>query len=367
MLETIRELASERLEASGEEPAIRDAHARAYLAMAEVGGPNRRGAVRAAWLDTVESERENMRAALAWTGMGGDAETGLRLAAGLAPFWLDHGLIDEGKRALAALLTVASEPSLGRARALAVAGVLQVLDADLEGAERVCRESLALLPAGEDWYRAVSLNVLGTTARSCGRLADARRRYDEAISLVTSADLWWPAALAQANLGLLAGLEELHAEALERHERAVAIFREGGDAWMVATTLMNAGRAARRLGDLDRAGSHQAEALRGFVARENPWGIATCLDACAGIAVDLGRHVQAGHLFGAAEAMRERLRLALWHATRDEHEAGMRATASALGEEAWARALANGRMLTQSEAIAEAHASIALQRRIATG
>ncbi len=50
MLETIRELAGERLTAGGEEPAIRGAHAHWYLAMAEEGGPNRRGAERAAWL-----------------------------------------------------------------------------------------------------------------------------------------------------------------------------------------------------------------------------------------------------------------------------------------------------------------------------
>ena len=104
MLATIRELAGERLATSDEEPAIRAAHARWYLAMAEEGGPNRRGAERAAWLDRVERDRENLRGALAWAGAGGDVETALRLAAGLAPFWVAHGLIDEGKRTLAALL-----------------------------------------------------------------------------------------------------------------------------------------------------------------------------------------------------------------------------------------------------------------------
>ena len=123
MLETIRELAGERLAAGGEEPAIRAAHARWYLAMAEEGGPNRRGAERAAWLDRVGRERENLRAALAWAGAGGDVETALRLAAGLAPFWIAHGLIDEGKRSLAAVLAGSREPSVGRARALAVAGL----------------------------------------------------------------------------------------------------------------------------------------------------------------------------------------------------------------------------------------------------
>src|SRR6185295_15996110 len=88
MLETIRDLAAELL---GDEPAIRAAHARVYLALAEAGGPNRRGDERVSWLSRVGHERENLRAALAWTG--GAVEARLRLAAALGPFWTAHGLI----------------------------------------------------------------------------------------------------------------------------------------------------------------------------------------------------------------------------------------------------------------------------------
>ena len=88
MLETIRELAAEQLAASGEEPAIRAAHARWYLAIAEEGGPNRRGDERAAWLDRVGRERENLRAALAWT----PATTATwRPACGWPPAWPRSG------------------------------------------------------------------------------------------------------------------------------------------------------------------------------------------------------------------------------------------------------------------------------------
>jgi predicted ATPase/DNA-binding SARP family transcriptional activator len=367
MLETIRELAGEQLTAGGEEPAIRGAHARWYLAMAEEGGPNRRGAERAVWLDRVGCERENLRAALAWTGGSGDLETALRMAAGLAPFWIAHGLIDEGRRSLGAVLADPREPGIGRARALAVAGFLRVLEGDLEGAERACHQSLTLSGSGEDWYRAVALNVLGTAARYRGRWVQARRLYGEALALATTGDLWWPAALAQVNLGALAGLEGRHPEAVERHEHAVGIAREGGDAWMVAACLTHAGRAVRQLGDLDRASALQAEALRGFVALENAWGIAVCVDALAALAGDRGHHVEAARLYGAEEAIRAQARIALWPTIHAEHEAGMKGTASALGEAAWAAARAQGRMLTQPEAIAEARASTALRAAIATG
>jgi tetratricopeptide (TPR) repeat protein len=365
MLETIRELAGERLAAGGEEPAIRNAHARTYLALVEEGGPNRRGAERAAWLEWVGRERENLRAALAWTGTGGEVETGLRLAAAIAPFWVAHGLLDEGKRSLAALLA-GSPPSPGRARALAAAGFLGMLDGDLEAGARACSESLTLSPPGDDWDHAVCLNVLGTGARYRGARDEARRLYGEALALATAADLWWPAALAQANLGFLAGLEGRQAEALEHHEQSVGIARDGGDAWMVAAGLMNVGRTARGLGDLDRASALQAEALHRFVALDNAWGIAACLDAIAALAADRGHPLRAAHLYGAEEAIRARGRIALWPTIRDEHEAGLRTTASALGEEAWARARAKGRSLTQDEAIAEARASATLRPSIAT-
>jgi ATP/maltotriose-dependent transcriptional regulator MalT len=239
-----------------------------------------------------------------------------------------------------------------------------MLEGDLETSEPACSESLALLPPGDEWNRAVCLNVLGTAARYRGRWGQARRLYDQALALATAQDLWWPAALGRANLGAVAELEGRQAEALEHHERCVEIARSGGDAWMVTMGLTNTGRAARRLGLLDRAGALQAEALRSFVALENTWGIAVCLAACAALASDRGHHVTAGRLFGAEEAIRESGRLTLWPTIQAEHEAGTRATASALGEDAWARARSQGRSLTQSEAIAEA---LALRPPVTSG
>ncbi len=152
------------------------------------------------------------------------------------------------------------------------------------------------------------------------------------------------------------------AEALERHEEAVRVAREGGDAWMAATGLMSVGRSARRLGDLDRASAVHSEALRASSRSRTHGAVAACLDAFAALAGDRGHHVLAARLYGAEEAIRERGRFALWPTIRDEHEAGMQATASALGDAAWERARAQGRTLSQDEAIAEA-----LRPQVATG
>ena len=360
MLETIRELARERLAAGGEEGTIREAHARWCLMTVEAGGPNRRGAQRSAWLDQVGRERENVRAALRWAAESGHGQSGLRLAAGLAPFWIAHGLIDEGKRSLAAVLAASHEPSRGRARALAAAGIIRMLDDDAEAGERACRESLELSTDGDDWYRAVALNVLGTGARYRSEWARARRLYRQALTLAATADLWWPAALAQANLGELETLELHHREALEHHLQAVAMAREGADAWMVAICLTNAGRAARRLGELDRATALQTQALRDFVSLDNAWGIAVCVDAFAALAVDLGDHLRAAQLYGAAETIRQRARIAIWPTIRAEREAGIATAMAALGEPGWTHEHARGRALTLDQATAEAYSLAAL-------
>ena len=75
---------------------------------------------------------------------------------------------------------------------------------------------------------------------------------------------------------------------------------------------MNAGRAVRQLGDLERASALQAEALRSFVALENAWGVAVCVDALRHVWPRIaGTTSGAARLYGAEEAIRERARIAL--------------------------------------------------------
>lgn len=141
---------------------------------------------------------------------------------------------------------------------------------------------------------------------------------------------------------------------MEHFEQAVDIARPGGDEWMLALCLMNSARAIRRLGELDRASGLQAEALRLFVAVDNAWGIAASLAGFAALAAARGDHARAARLYGAEEAIRERARVGVWLTIAPEHQAGQQATASALGEATWTQARAQGRALTQTEAIAEA-------------
>ena len=104
MLETIHEFALEKLEESGEAEAVKRAHAEYFLALAEEAEPRLWGAEDAAWLDRLEQEHDNMRAALSWAIEHEEAELALRVGGALRWFWYMEGYYGEGRRWLEAAL-----------------------------------------------------------------------------------------------------------------------------------------------------------------------------------------------------------------------------------------------------------------------
>jgi len=106
MLETIREYASELLEQSGDAGRIRDAHARAFVGLAEQAAPELAGPLQAHWLARLDAEQENLRAALSWTLDSGPTESGVRLASALFRFWDARGQVAEGQRWLDRALAI---------------------------------------------------------------------------------------------------------------------------------------------------------------------------------------------------------------------------------------------------------------------
>ena len=143
MLETIREYALERLEESGEETMVRRQHAAYFLSLAEQAAAELSGPRRTEWLNRLEDEHDNLRAALRWTKEHQE-QTGLRLAVALSQFWELRGYLSEGARWLAELLAVVQNgvPEL-RAAALKVAGS-RAFAFDFCSAAELTEQSLAL-------------------------------------------------------------------------------------------------------------------------------------------------------------------------------------------------------------------------------
>ncbi len=172
MLETIREYAREKLEASKEEASTRRAHSAYCLVLAEEKVTEQSGAERAEWLERFTMEHDNFRAALEWLTQTADAEWGLRLGAALFRFWEAREYLAEGSDSLAKLLKLkgAFAPTKARARALFAAGVLVGAQGDYASANALFSESLDIARRlGDKQGAAVSLNALASECSGPGR------------------------------------------------------------------------------------------------------------------------------------------------------------------------------------------------------
>jgi predicted ATPase len=186
MLETIREYGLEQLEARGEADEGFQRHVDWCLGLAERNwGTVVLGPVRAAWLDQLTAEHDNLRAALGRLELEGDAETGLRLAGSLSPFWVFRGHLNEGRGWLdRALLGGGTAPAHVRARALFGLGRIAHQQGDYGQATELLRECFSLFQeAGDRLSSMIPLLRLGTTATAQGLYERAEPVVAEALAM----------------------------------------------------------------------------------------------------------------------------------------------------------------------------------------
>src|SRR5262249_7742547 len=122
LLESLRQYAEEKLREAGEEDAVRRRHRDWYVALAERAGPGLHGPALGAWLDRLEAEHANLRAALDWTEREGEGEIGLRAAWALAGFSMMRGYVREGHDRMVRLLASAGPAVRTPARCQALYG-----------------------------------------------------------------------------------------------------------------------------------------------------------------------------------------------------------------------------------------------------
>src|SRR5215210_1326398 len=150
MLETVHEFAREKLGKSAEAEEIKRTHAQYFLTLAEEAPPELRGPNQLEWLERLEAEHDNMRAAISWALERKEVEVALRLGGALSWFWSVRGYYSEGRRWLEAALAMDGRGSPEvRAMVLAGAGVLASEQGDLDRAQESCEAGLALLEHGE--------------------------------------------------------------------------------------------------------------------------------------------------------------------------------------------------------------------------
>jgi predicted ATPase len=109
MLEPVRQYAREKLEEGGDAEEARRLHADFFLALAEDAEMRLRGPEDAEWLERLEEEHDNIRAALSWALEREEVELALRLAGVLGTFWQAHGYWSDGRKWLETAWTGTNE------------------------------------------------------------------------------------------------------------------------------------------------------------------------------------------------------------------------------------------------------------------
>jgi len=307
MLQIVRGYALERLTSSGEEDDLRARHAAYFVSVAEVGESELTGPSQDVWTTRLDAERENFRAALAYTLDTGDGVTALRLAAALRRLWQLHAELSEGRAALEAALAAAPDaPLVSRAKALNGLGVLAGEQGDFDAAELAFEESLeAARLLDDDARRMGVLTNLGNIALFRQDFDRARELYDEGARLAKKLGSTFNAATTAHDLGLIElALGDVGA-AIERCEEALALARLGGTPQLVAACLRSLASAIVIRGELERAQELLEESLSIVRRLNEPRAVAECLETAAGIAAAAGEGARAAVLFGAADAVLE--------------------------------------------------------------
>jgi predicted ATPase/DNA-binding SARP family transcriptional activator len=360
MLETIREYAVERLAESSREEDLRRKHAEYFLALAELGEPELTGPDAGHWLERLEREHDNLRAALSWAGAAGQLEVELRLAASLQVFWRVRGHLHEGRRRLEAALERGDDAhGAVRAKALHAAGILVARQGGHDRARGLFEEALSLLrESGDQAQAARTLAELGTLAVLAEDYERARELYEETIPLVRKAGDLRTLMVALANLASIANLQADHDRARELGEEALSLARRSGAKDVVAPLLHNLARVALAQDRADDAGRLFAESLaigQELGYREN---VAYCVEGCAELAAARGEAQTAARLLGAGIGLFERLGVPLEAGERKAYERTVELVTAQLGEATFASLESAGRELPLEQAVQEA-ASVA--------
>ncbi len=411
MLEPVRQYAREKLEEGGESETVLCRQAEFFLALAEEARPRLRGPEDAEWLERLEREHDNMRAALSWALESGEIKVALRLAGALGTFWYAHSHSDSGRKWLEAALARDDRASVTvRIKALEALYWLTFDQWDHDRSEAIAREamelsaeaqiepslaaSLRIMSAGPAWVRgdyergkelleeslaisreagdrvmvAEALIMLAGTEWGLGGTGRGNEIYQEGIDLCREAGYTYRLPDFLLSLGYQLLLEGDYERGAALNEEAAAICRERGYKRSLDLALDNLGWAALLQGDHDRARPFYAESLVVCKDLGDRAVASESLDGMACLAGAKGEVKRAGRLFGAAQALRETLSEAVAFQHKPEEEAWRepyRATArSRLGEPAWEEALAEGRAMSIESAIeyalSEEHTSAAM-------
>ncbi len=256
LLEIIHEYGYALLAVSEERIRVADRHAQYYAELAEEAVPYLSSAEQQVWLERLEREHDNLRAALRWFEETDALAQAIQLAGALYKFWLLRGHVAEGRTILDRLLALTSEVGNDkfRARALNGAGGLACSVDEYDHASDYLEQALVAYQTLGDG------RGLATVLCNLGSIAMGRSDYDRSWELYTrsiaqSRTLDAPRTLSSAiaNIGNVARYQGSYEQARRELEESLAISRALNDASDICLTLGDLGLVSLELGEYQRA------------------------------------------------------------------------------------------------------------------
>ena len=358
MLEPVRQYAREKLgeEGGGAEEEARRRHALYYLAMAEEAEPWIKGHDQVRWLDKLEAENDNLRAAIGGSLEAGDAQTAARFGWALGMYWVMRARREEGRLLMEGTLAQGGDlPARMRARALWTLALCVNGSRDDERLMAISEESAALFRrAGDGHGEAHALLVLSFAALQLDDLAQAARALAEALRGFREHEDDWGSAHSLNHLAILSLKRGEYARATGYAEEALAVTRRSGDRLGANVALYTLARAALASDDHGRAARYFLEALVLASEAADKTNSAYCIQGLAAAGAR-GEPRRAARLLGAAEALLETAGVPAYvTADHDLHQRAASAARERLGEEAWAAAWDDGRAMGFDRGVAYA-------------
>jgi predicted ATPase/serine/threonine protein kinase/DNA-binding CsgD family transcriptional regulator/Tfp pilus assembly protein PilF len=322
MLETIREYMAERLDQSGEAATVRHQHVAYSIDLAERAEPELHAERQGEWLARLETEHDNVRAALSWALEAESAETVLRFGGALAEFWFLHGHHREGYRWMEMVLAREGAPPKVRAKALYGAAKLAEMLGNYVAAQALCTECLAISRERDDREMiATALNESAIISYNQSAYAVARTSCEESVAIRREIGDVAGTAATLNTLGVITYQQGDYDTARTYYEESLTLRRRLGDKAGIARTLNNLGLIARQQGDFVSARAQYEEglAIRNELGIRD--GIATSLDNLGVVALYQGEYDVAAARFAESLEIRREL----------GHREGIAATLDNLG------------------------------------
>jgi predicted ATPase len=406
----VLEYCAARLEKAREAASARRSHAAFYALLTKKA--ERRlnllsSAERREWLETVEAEHDEIRAAVDWSrggAEGSNVEVALEIVGNMFWFWNLRAYLTEGRR-LADSVLAEARPALkaeteALGKALYCAGGLAFMHGDYADARELLEESVGVWTRLPNHRRlGYALVVLGMVALNQNRLDEARAHEERSVALFREVDDRWGLALALNDLGNVCLESKDYEGARTNFHKSLAVWGELEDHWGYGLTNGNLAYLAFCLGDLLTAKQLLVKASALHRDEGNQWGwaestkrlghvtfaegdyaraaalfydsmalhqrigrkqlVADCLDGLAQVATGLGQPARAARLFGAATAIRAGIGAHMSPPQTALREANVASASAAAGRRGMTReefraAWAEGELWTLEDAVVEA-------------